>query len=378
MENNVFKVIEGGQALPFQDREKQFKWAYVTDTRLMGVVFLCMCYEANGPFYQLFYFDAEEFGLESYERYIDDQYQQAVDRMSGGLGGKKVPLTEEEATTLVSSFIQYNLDHNIPMPGDSSEYMQYLTDRKIDASLMGKMVEPLHSSYQLIHYYVMRLFGKDFDAADYLTDGFKSKDYYEDMVGATLCKNTIDKVKDGYMCESVIETDEGDRFIVTSLVNIEDGKVISFEPVNRFRISPEEEALKVGRTEYITLVHYLDDMDAFDNQSTELVRKAMVTEHENGRVFMVFNQDNSHVDQKVFQLNSDVLGVYYITKHKHIILSSFDEENLAIMEKDLGRGKLGSKCRVRQRYEFSNPVLFRFIQSGITDFKEFVKILESE
>ena len=385
MEMNRFKIIKGGKPLTFADKPRIFKWAYITNTRLMGVVFLCVCWEMSGSeFYQLFYFDAEEFGLDTYASFNGkgELLEWTVDAMSGGLVGTNIDITEEETLTLVSSFIKYNLDHNIDMPANEKEYMwMYNPSRVVSHETFGKMCEEIVSDYQLVNYYVMRLLGKDFEAADFLTDGMRSTDHYPSITGATLCKNTIDPIPGephSFMCECVLDLDNGLHNILTCQVDVKDLKVTGFTPVSRFRVTPEEVALKIGRPEYITLVHYLGEMDEFTKEVTPLLKRSTMTDHEHGRVYMIFNPDNSHVNKKVFQLNGDVYATFYVTDNHHILISSFDEETVAVLEKELGASFIGSKCRVRKRFEFTNPVLFMFIESGMTDFKEFVRIIEDE
>lgn len=395
MERNGLRVIKGGKPLTFSDIQRKFKWAYVTNTRLMGVVFLCVCWEEDeSEFYQLFYFDAEEFGLDTYQSFHgkSKDLEEAIDSMSGGLGGINIDITEDEARQLISSFIKYNLERHIEMPGREEEYLHYYDIHlEVSPKTFGKMCEEITTSYQLVNYYVMRLLGKDFEAADFLTDGFSSVDHYPEIKGATLCKSTVDPIEGeagSFMVECVLDVDNGFHSILTCQVDTkcqknEDGqimdyKVTGFKPISKFRITPEETALKLGRSEFITLVHFLGDADEFTKEVSPLLKRAMVTEHEKGKVYMIFNPDNSHVNKKVFQLNGDVYGTFYVTNFNHILISSFNEETVAALEKELGASYLGSKCRVRKRYEFTNPVLFMFIESGMTDFKEFVSIIEDE
>ena len=72
MNHSKFTVIKGGSEPDFGTR--RFLSAYITDTRLMGVVGLQIHWErledgGAADFYQLFYYDAEEYGLDSYKSY---------------------------------------------------------------------------------------------------------------------------------------------------------------------------------------------------------------------------------------------------------------------------------------------------------------------
>ena len=62
-------VIEGGLSVPVSKREKYFVSAYVTDTRLMGVLSIYARWRLSGSsdteadLHQFFYIDCEELGL---------------------------------------------------------------------------------------------------------------------------------------------------------------------------------------------------------------------------------------------------------------------------------------------------------------------------
>jgi hypothetical protein len=66
-----FTVIKGGNTSRVGSKTREFVSAYVTDTRLMGVIGLYIHWtlsDLNGStdLHQFFYLDAEEFGFETY------------------------------------------------------------------------------------------------------------------------------------------------------------------------------------------------------------------------------------------------------------------------------------------------------------------------
>jgi hypothetical protein len=125
-----FKVIRGGAVASIRNNTRTFKSAFVTDTRLMGVVGLYISWELSNKnyksdFHQFFYFDAEEYGFETYKGLIgDDEVALNVieQTLIGGLGGSKVNVTEKEATYLVQKYTAMNKDLSIPMPEPLNEY----------------------------------------------------------------------------------------------------------------------------------------------------------------------------------------------------------------------------------------------------------------
>ena len=71
-----FKVIKGGLSETAFTGSRQFVSAYVTDTRLMGVVGVYIHWYLPQNtllkhFHQFFYMDAEEFGFDSYESVLE-------------------------------------------------------------------------------------------------------------------------------------------------------------------------------------------------------------------------------------------------------------------------------------------------------------------
>lgn len=95
MTERNFKVIRGGAVASIRNNTRTFKSAFVTDTRLMGVVGLYISWELSNKnyksdFHQFFYFDAEEYGFETYKGLIgDDEVALNVieQTLIGGLGG---------------------------------------------------------------------------------------------------------------------------------------------------------------------------------------------------------------------------------------------------------------------------------------------------
>ena len=105
--------------------------AYVTDTRLMGVMGLYIHWRlaqssiSFSDFHQFFYLDAEEFGFETYKSIYGNHVEEiaAVEQaLIGGLGGRKIEITEQEARFLLCEYVQFNQSHGIPLPEGIDEY----------------------------------------------------------------------------------------------------------------------------------------------------------------------------------------------------------------------------------------------------------------
>ena len=93
-------VIEGGLAASIDKRPKYFLSAYVTDTRLMGVLAVHACWKIPygdelSDFHQFFYIDCEEMGLETYKSFLDSdpsEIEMAEQALVGGLGASKIEI----------------------------------------------------------------------------------------------------------------------------------------------------------------------------------------------------------------------------------------------------------------------------------------------
>ena len=114
MNKRKFTVIKGG--ISEHKNIRRFVSAYATDTRLMGVVGVAIHWRVDGDegpqdHYQFFYYDAEEWGLETYRDHkgAPGEELDILERtLFGGLGGAKIHLTEKEARWLIQKFAAEN------------------------------------------------------------------------------------------------------------------------------------------------------------------------------------------------------------------------------------------------------------------------------
>lgn len=100
LEKSDLKVLRGGLLDNAATSRKIFVSAYVTNTRLMGVLGMYIHFrlpdnQLLGDLHQFFYFDAEEYGFETYKSVLGDNLDRVneIERsLIGGLGGQKRPL----------------------------------------------------------------------------------------------------------------------------------------------------------------------------------------------------------------------------------------------------------------------------------------------
>jgi hypothetical protein len=389
-----FKLIKGGAKEPkiTSLENRRFVSAFVTDTRLMGVVALSFHWkifssEVWEDFYQFFYFDAEEYGLDTYQSLQGNDIfaLTAVEqKLIGGLGGRKVPVTQKEALYLLQHFASESRKLKIPLPEPAKEYKTLLEEPvtlspKERQTLIEKICTPILSDYQLIHYFVMRCFARDWEGASYLIDGDIDLDALAAKKPATLCKNTIEEYTDengtaSYLCEALIDMNGKYELLVLE-ITVSNRKVLSATRRSSFRITSAEAAMMMNRPEYVTVYEILMDPVEFDEEFLPLVATAMQTNHENGRLFMEFKKDNDHVNAKVFSLNEDVYGLYYVSDFGQLIVAAYELKVIHSIEQRLQKSTLGSSLLATAKYEFKEPIVYDFIQSEFEDFDDFLHSL---
>ena len=392
MTDRNFTLIKGGLSAPDESNKKTFVSAYVTDTRLMGVIGLYIHWEIKieslvSGFHQFFYFDAEEYGFETYRSISGSDASEITyieQALMGGLGGNKVSLTKKEAAFIIQSYAAMNRRLSIPLPEGEKEY-GFLLNWKFDMTdgekreLFKKQCVPILSDYQSINYFLMRCFGKDHEAAAFLADGAFPFDIYSDIPLATLCKNTIDffsGINGGsYLCESLIEHDAAYVLIVSELT-VKDMKITSFERRSMMQVTAAEASMMLSRPEFVTVYEILSRPEEFDVDLSELTTGTLLTLHENGRLFLSFNKNNDHVNNRVFRLNEDVSGIYYISDYGQMIIAAYSVKGIQLMEKELRKSTLSQVLMPVSKYEFKEPVLYEFIQSEFEDFEEFLEYIK--
>jgi hypothetical protein len=392
MTNRNFTVIKGGLSYPKGDETRTFVSAFVTDTRLMGVVGLYIHWNIksgseSSDFHQFFYFDAEEYGFETYRSISSSdttEIKHIEQALIGGLGGNKVGLTQREATALIHLYVEMNHQFKTQLPYGESEY-KFLLETEIELtdderiSLFKKQCAKVTSEYQAINYFFICFFSNDYMAAQFLVDGDFPLDICADIPVATLCKNSIEHFENesgtSYLCESLIEHDTSYVLVVTE-ITLNNLKVASFERRSSMQVSAVEAAMMLSRSEFVTVYDIVDDPDDFEVNFSKFTAGSLLTMHDSGRLFLSFNQNNDHVGKKVFRLNEDVFGLYYVTDLEQLIIAAYSIKGIQSIEKELLKNSLANSLFLTAKYEFKEPVLYEFIQSGFEDFDDFLDFIK--
>ena len=436
-------VIEGGLSTSGSNTHKEFAGAYITNTRLMGVMGMYVHwklteYPACPDFHQFFYFDAEEYGFESYRSVTGNKVEEIASieqTMINGLGGRKMELSEREVRAILWKYMLFNKEHNIPLPEKLHEYEflleeEVLLDTGEYSDLVMKLCDPIASPFHVINYFLMRCFGHDYEAASWLCRSDVPLHLYRDEhPQATFCKNTIDfddsistdargcnlrpigdrdtesaeahpgskgnssKCRGGsstrrvasrndadsaaYLCESLVEYD-GQYHIVISRVTV-DGElmVTGFEACSSFKISSMEAAMMLAKPEFITVYETLIPVDEFSSLLSQVPINCLITPHQNGKLYMMFHNHNDHVNKQIFMLSADVAGIYYLSNSGQLLAVAYGLPEIHALEKDLRKSVLSPYAVATGKYEFKEPVLYDFVESQFEDFNEFLEFIQA-
>lgn len=391
-------IIEGGIPYLVENKEKLLISAYVTDTRLMGVLAVYAHWklsntEEESDLHQFFYIDCEEAGLETYKSILGNNEEElaASDQaLTGGLGAGKIEINARQLSGILSFYKNFNEANHQPLPVPYKEYRFLVEPDTVlnpeeHAEIMRLICGEISSDYQAVNYFLMRCFGHDYRGAHYLTAGEFPLDIYNKPKGTTFCKNVIDKDRtydDGataYMCESLIEIN-GQYETVISRVVVKDLKIVHFEKCSGFSVSSAEAAMMLSKPEFVTVYEVLLSDEDMNNNLGELTvnLNTIMTVQENGRLFMAFKHNNDHVNSRVFRLSNDVKGIYFLTNYGQLIVAAYSLSDIRHLENKLKASPLSPYLMVTAKYEFKEPVLFEFMQSDFEDFDDFLSFIKDE
>lgn len=403
MRNNRFTIIKGGLDKGFDICAQDFVAGYISDTRLMGVLVIGLffakdqdpvksIYNSKGygidpdkTFRMFFYVDIEEYGLETYRSVRGDNPEAifvAENTMIGGLGAQKIPITLNEAKFVLQYYANYNKEHKLPLPEGIEEY-GFLLEEKATLSepdqyiLMQKQCVRLINDYEVINYFLMRITGKDFVGAKYLTNGKVEMDLFPEYKSGTFCKNNVtplDFDEGLYRSESLIEWGN-DYYLLVTCITIQFNQVVKFERINSFKVSTSEAAMMLSQSEFINLYEFKGNYEEKAGIIEGILDHATVKRYESGSLFMLFHTDNRHVARADYRLSEDMIGNIFFSDGGHVVLAAYSDEDAKQTEDILKEADKGKNLVRISKMEFTEPVLYDYIQSGIHDFQKFLDII---
>ena len=408
-----FHVIKGGLQKKAQTASYRLISAWITDTRLMGVCcikahWLAEAGDDTFEMFQFFYFDWQEYGLETYESFLgepDLEMLEAVETvehsLASGLGGKKNLITERELRFLVQSFAEFNAKRGIPMPQKSSEFdfllkPQFNLSDEEQHSLICKECTKISSPMQVMNYFLMRCFARDFEGAKLLIAADCTSYAYASM--HDMLRNSIKEAPDDagsnsdyyatssdtdfgtfntrktYTCESLLEFD-AKYYLAATRITLEGRKVVKYERLSAFRISLWESSLMLTQPEYVTVYDVAGDLSGFDTKTFSLLKTGLLSQHECGKLFSVFYPSNAHLAQSTYYMYDDLFGICYVLDSGQIVLASRSYENILKLEKELEESRYGPSLVLVSKYEFNHSLIHDFVNRNYEDFEDFLKDL---
>ncbi|MCQ2553410.1 MAG: hypothetical protein MJ150_03805 [Clostridia bacterium] len=393
-----FKVIKGG--IP-DEPTYNFIDAHITDTRLMGVLGLRVHWlytpadpsdiEGVRDIYHFYYYDIEELGLDSlnvFELVDEDALRIATKSCFGGLGAKLVPVTEKEVKYLVNWFVEETIKKNEKLPDNIDCARFILKDKPVLTEdeyklICAKMCTSMQTNYGVINYYLMRLFGKDYEGAELLKAENALAEDFDDIsleTHATFLQNSIEEFhnNDGstsYMNESLVQTKKS-HYIVVSEIKVAGQRITYAKKLRAFEISIEEASMILTRGEFVTVYRICVPMEDFDVDFATFSIGTTRTSHETGDMFMEFKPHNAHVDRRVFKLYEDLHALYYVSDYGELIIAAYTPEDIRDVEYRIKSSNLMPDLQIMIKMQLATQVLYEFAQSGYTHFGAFIKSLE--
>lgn len=390
MEKVNLKVIKGGPAYSINDAPKKFISAFVTNTRLMGVLVVYIHWQLNNDttpssLHQFFYIEITEAGIETYRSVYGNNQKSLIEielSMMGGLGGEKIGLTEKESYILIQKYASMTKDFGENLPTGIEEY-GFLLDKEVEYTqaeenaLFKKTCANITSAEQLINYFLIRYVSADFKATDFLSYKPLERDIIPSSPSQILCLNKIEIHKDGnqnisYMCESLIEDNMQYRILVSELKLA--GKLIaSFENISDFPVSTAEAAMKLARPEFITVFEIMEGLESVRETISEMYPAALQKSTEMGSVFILFKNNNNHLKESFYRLNDDVKGIVYVTDEDQLVVVSYSLAQIQKFENEVQYSYFGNQIVALAKYEFKESIFYDFMQSSTGDFLHYME-----
>ena len=112
--------------------------------------------------------------------------------------------------------------------------------------------------------------------------------------------------------------------------------------------------MMLAKPEFVTVYEVLLSEEDMENNIGELTISfnTIMSEQENGRLFMAFKKNNDHVNSRVFRLSNDVKGIYYLTDFGQLIIASYTLHEIRYLENQLKASPLAPFLIATAKYAF--------------------------
>ncbi|NLD11006.1 hypothetical protein [Aminicella lysinilytica] len=395
MEQDVrrFKVIEGGLDKPVTyTGDQSFRSAWITDTRLMGVFCMGVHWRMNKKekaqdrdLHQYFYFDAEDLGFDRFEWVFGKDKTKLEDTeasMIGCLGGSKVDIDLVDAIYLLKKYVHFNEVNGLPLPNGKENYM-FMTSIDVHLSdaaarrLLSKCCIRFSSKTELANYFIMRYVARDTEALSILCPPNMPTPAPCSRQGYILYKNDVSPTENNDVCRcaSLVGNDAGYRLLVSEL-EIKNMLVCGFKLISNMEISDAEAYMNLSHSEFVTIYDYSGPSEVLNRQSSRLTKNAMIMNEHGGTTCMMLRSNNEHVNKKNYKLYDDMMGIYHLTGDGQLIIAANSLDDIQRLEMDLTFSTLYADLKLKNSYEFNEPVLAQYLESDFSDFMDFIDAIK--
>ncbi len=383
----MLQLIKGGASLK-KESQKKFKSARMTDTRLMGAIYLYVCWEIVGyqeeeQLHQFFHIDTEEYGIESYHALWGNDESEILTleaEVAGCLGGKFVELSEAEVIYLLKEAAVKNISNNNPFP-EEIEDVDFILDKEVPrinkAKFILKQSEKISSVNQLINYFIMRCVGRDFQVAATLYEGELPMEIFEKIPISVMYRNRIVPLNvenTKFRCETLIEC-HGLHRVVTFYVETNELKINAISIMGDLHITSVEAAFILTSQEFV-IVQKLKETGAPIQMDMTISLRRTVTRYSGGTLVMFYADNNQHVHCQTFNMRDDMLGGLLITEQGELIITA-PTQNMAdafqrLAVDAIGEDNLGSTSK----YQLNRSIVLDFAQAEGYFFSEYLEEFE--
>ena len=358
----------------------EFKFAKITNSRLMGSMGLMVVWEENKKsLYQYFLLDAEGLGIADYvglkSPTIELAYREE-ERLMGGLGADRIKISKEEALFLINYYGNKNFEYEKELPGETDEYIDIIKEHKSELSiydLYTKLCKGIDDEIEFINYMTMRLIAWDRESLLYFSNSEDISNMHITNINGALLKNKVNKRGENkYISEAIYEDNDGyyttkiafnitkedDKFKINSILIGEKNHIYDFEVFD-----------EISKPEFLSIysLNFKDEFtELFYKQNPFLLKSDM----EYATFFTRFNFNNDHVKDNIYVINNDIKAIYYAINNEFFV-GTYNENDRKYINKLL-QCNYKDYLNHKEDLYFEENVLYDFVESESEDFYDFL------
>lgn len=352
----------------------KFKFAKVTNSRLMGSIGLMIAWE---NFYQYFLLDAEGLGIADYvglHNVDKDIAYREEERLMGGLGADRIKISKDEALFLVKFYGNKNLEYKKPLAGKVEEYIDIINNYESDIEiydLFPKICKKFDSQVEFINYMTMRFIARDRESLYYFSGQEMISNMHITNINGTLLKNRVyEKGNNKFISEAIFEDEDGYyKCKIAFKICENEEKIESLLIDEKVKMYDFEVFDEISKKEYVSIYNLKNKnefLEKFYIENPFLLKSDL----DDATFFTRFNFNNNHVKEKVYVINNDMKAIYYQIEDKFFVGTYSDRDRKYINK--LLEINFNEYLKLEDEMYFDENVLYDFLESGSNDFYDFL------